>query len=199
MSDAPKPTRSELLRLRKRVKLARKGHDLLKKKQDALMIEFFRLLKDSQARHHELHAAYKIADRRMREARAVESDVRIRAASLAVQQGHPARISIRNVAGVRIPELVREHEVVGSYASDSLMLASLGDSYRDVVNHTLDVAARETALRRVLAEIKKVKRRSLALEKILLPRLLAQESHIRLELEERAREEFVRLKKRKRN
>jgi len=65
-------------------------------------------------------------------------------------------------------------------------------------DRVLEAAARETALRRVLAKIKRVKRRSLALEKILIPRLQSQESRIRLELEERGREEFVRLKKRKR-
>ena len=41
-----KPTRSELLHTKKRIVLAKKGHDLLKKKQDSLIIEFFRLLKE---------------------------------------------------------------------------------------------------------------------------------------------------------
>ena len=82
--------------------------------------------------------------------------------------------------------------------ADTVLVQDLILSYRGVVDAILEAAARETALRRVLLEIKKVKRRSLALERILIPRLRSQESHIRLALEERGREEFVRLKKRKR-
>jgi len=198
MTDTIKPTRSELLSVRKRVRLARKGHELLKRKRDALLLEFFRLLKESQERHRRLRETYVAADRNMREARALESDLRIRAAALAVQKGAPARISVRNVAGVRVPEIRREAVVTAGPIADTLLIQDLSVSYRDVVDRVLDTAAQETALRRVLAEVRKVKRRSLALEKMLIPRLQAQESRIRLELEERGREEFVRLKKRKR-
>ena len=198
MTETIKPTRSELFRVRKRAKLARKGHDLLKKKQDALLLEFFRLLKESRERHDALQSAYLDADRRMREARALESDLRIRAAALAVAEGAPARNAVRNVAGVRVPEIRREPGVRAGPVADTLLIQDLGLRYGVVVDRVLEAAARETALRRVLAEIKRVKRRSLALEKILIPRLQSQESRIRLELEERGREEFVRLKKRKR-
>jgi V/A-type H+-transporting ATPase subunit D len=195
--DRIKSTRSELLKLRKRVKLAKKGHELLKKKQDSLVIEFFKLLKDVKAERERLQAHYQKALLRMSEARSLESDVSIRAASLAVRASAPIKVDIRNIAGVKIPEITLHQGEKTVSAYSSIMLQDVGAAYQHVIDDILQLAAKETALRKLLLEIKKVKRRAHALEHVLLPQLKAAAKRIQFDLEERAREEFSRLKRRK--
>jgi V/A-type H+/Na+-transporting ATPase subunit D len=192
-----KPTRSELLRTKKRIVLAKKGHDLLKKKQDSLIIEFFKLLKETKEEQRQLQQQFVIASKQMDRARAFVSDLSIKAASLAVQQAAPVILEVKNIAGVKVPVIARVEQERLHPLYDSLLLQEVGTQYNDVLALTLKVAAKETALRKILVEIRKTKRRAHALEHILIPELLHTKSYIQFQLEERAREEFTRLKRRK--
>ena len=53
-----KPTRSELLKVKKKIALAKSGYKLLKKKRDGLILEFFDLLKETKSVREELTAKY---------------------------------------------------------------------------------------------------------------------------------------------
>jgi len=57
--ESIKPTRSELIRLKKNIKLAKGGHRLLKKKRDGLIMEFFELMKKAKMVRYELQKRYK--------------------------------------------------------------------------------------------------------------------------------------------
>jgi V/A-type H+-transporting ATPase subunit D len=191
-----KPTRGELLHTKKRIVLARRGHDLLKKKQDSLVIEFFGLLQRIKEEHRLLGQSYHDAQGRMAVARALESDIRITTIAAAVQAHAPVALRLRNIAGVKVPETVVP-AITGAAAHESMTVQDVAAAYLIVVQRTVRLAASETAMRRILIEIRKVKRRAHALEHTLIPQLLQDKKHITFELEERAREEFTRLKKRK--
>ena len=56
-----KPTRSELIKLKRQIKLAQSGYSLLKKKRDGLILEFFDILKKAKTLRGELVEQYKFA------------------------------------------------------------------------------------------------------------------------------------------
>lgn len=197
MSEVIKPTRSELLRTRKRIKLARKGHDLLKKKQDSLIIELFKRIKMVKKERETLQVEYSKALERMRYARVLQSDLTIEASAMATSESSPVSVIIQNIAGVKLPQIQKISSKQTVPAWDSITIQDVGTAYIAVVDVALRLAAEETALRKLLIEIEKTKRRAHALEQRLIPMLSSAERHIRFELEEREREEFTRLKMRK--
>src|SRR5947199_362555 len=70
-----KPTRSQLLQLRRIRRTAERGHRLLKLKQDALIVEFFRVLERAKAVRSNLVEKYKVAEARIAIARAIEGSI----------------------------------------------------------------------------------------------------------------------------
>ena len=58
-----KPTRSELIATRRRIKLSISGHKLLKMKRDGLIIEFFELLPKVKDMRSQLVKLYTVADK----------------------------------------------------------------------------------------------------------------------------------------
>ena len=58
MAQDVKPTRSELIQLKNKIKLSESGHKLLKMKRDGLILEFFKILNEARNVRTELDAAY---------------------------------------------------------------------------------------------------------------------------------------------
>jgi V/A-type H+-transporting ATPase subunit D len=67
-------------------------------------------------------------------------------------------------------------------------------TFRQIHQIVLDVAEKETALRKLLYEIEKTKRRSNAIENVLIPRLEAATKYIKFRFDEMERDTFIMLK-----
>ena len=200
MAQDIKPTRSELMKVKKQIKLAQTGHKLLKKKRDGLILEFFKLLKKAKTLRAELAAIYVDAVKRMNVARVMESDLKLKSVALAIKSSDELEIRRKNIMGVQVltiaPPKVRKGFFERGYGVfTSAAITEAAKSYEQVVEKIIEVAEFETSLRRMLAEIEKTKRRVNALEFNVLPRLEKDRNFIRLRLEEMERENVFRMKR----
>ena len=105
MAENIKPTRSELMELKKRIKLAKDGYNLLKKKRDGLILDFFEILKKVKNLRSEITEDYKQAIEKMNMARIIESDLKIKSIALAVAQIPEIEVGRKNIMGVVVPSI----------------------------------------------------------------------------------------------
>jgi V/A-type H+-transporting ATPase subunit D len=198
-----RPTRIELLKLRKRELLAQKGHDLLEEKRDALVIEFFRMVEEYRTRRRSLDRAMGDAYKKLEEAQMAVGNRKLREISYAVPPMGGIDIDVRHLMGVGMPVIrtagphppsrVRGY----GYAFTSAAVDEVADTFERVFEEALRLAEMEGALLRLAQEIERTKRRVNALESIVIPQLRATQKHIESHLEELEREDIFRRKRTK--
>ena len=199
-----RPTRMEYLRTIRRIAMSRKGLKLLKLKRSALILEFFNMSKKVASLRSGLQARLVKGYEGIHGSEMFVGPVRLEYESLRIPKIHDLTLKSKNVMGVRIPELITESS--GRAGQEYLLEipASINQAvkaFQDVHQMVLDVAEKETALRKLLHEIEKTKRRSNAIENVLIPRLQANARYIKFRFDEMERESFTKLKtvKRKMN
>ncbi|MEK6867499.1 MAG: V-type ATP synthase subunit D [Nanoarchaeota archaeon] len=200
MAENIKPTRSELMKLKNRIKLAKSGYSLLKKKRDGLILEFFEILKRAKTVRQELTEEYKKALSTVNIARTVEGDVHISSLALAVKGAPAISLHSRNIMGVVVPKIsyTQQHRGFdrgyGTVASSSIV-DDASVSFERVLSKVVEAAEVETGIKKLLDEIEKTKRRVNALEFEIIPRLEVQRKFIQMRLDEMDRENIFRMKR----
>ncbi len=191
-----KLTRMELIGLKQRIKLAEKGHDLLKKKRDALITEFFKMLGKSENLREELDAIMASSYKKLAAAEAVDGTVEVTAASMAVHSTLHVDVKAKNIMGIKIPQVSYGGDIQRRYGmiGTSVRIDETSEEFSRATKLIVELAGYETAIKRLLDEIEKTKRRVNALEYIVLPRLKVGASYIRMRLDEMERDDFFRLK-----
>ncbi len=191
-------TRMELMRVRKRLDLAVRGHKLLKDKLEGLikelterLVEYKQLRLTVDERWPRVFQRFALAD----------ADASPTATEAAILQARP-RISvtseIERIMGVAITKseaTVQPSESTYSLVQTSPHLDAALDELKEFLPELIKLAGLEQAVRALGAEIQKTRRRANALEYVLIPDLAATKKDIRGRLEELARSEISRLMK----
>ena len=196
-----KPTRSELIKLKGRIKQTKNGYKLLKMKRDGLFHEFRQLLAEMIEAKRELTDAYRLAKTRIDLANAIEGGLAVRAAAIA-NSAHPeVEVSPRNIMGVVVPSVSGTNlkstfaERGVGFIGSSPYIDEASDSFSELIEKIVRASEMEATLKRLLAEIEATKRRVNALEFKVIPELEEAKVFIQLRLEEMEREETLRLKR----
>ncbi|MBI2079678.1 V-type ATP synthase subunit D [Candidatus Micrarchaeota archaeon] len=195
------PTRMELMKTKERIALAKKGHRLLKQKRDALILEFFKVLKKAQDLRGELTKKITAAYESVAIAELYHSVNELQNISLSIKKQIDIDIEVKNVMGVKIPSITAQmdstpfikhplYSVVGTSAKIDKAVSE----FEEILQMVIRLAETETAIKRLILEIEKTKRRVNALDYILIPKLEQQKRDIAFRLDEMERDSFVSLK-----
>ena len=196
-----KPTRSELIKLKGRIKQTKNGYKLLKMKRDGLFHEFRTLLSDMIKAKRELTEAYILAKSRIDLANSIEGGLKVRSAAIANSASPEVEVERRNIMGVVVPSVSGTNlkQAFGErsigFAGSSPYIDEAADSFGNLIERMVKAAEMEATLKRLLAEIEATKRRVNALEFKVIPELEEARVFIQLRLEEMEREETFRLKR----
>ena len=201
MIEGIKPTRMELLKLRKRVLLAEKGHKLLKEKRDALISEFLIIIKEVRKCRRKMEKELALSFKSLTAAKALVGSRTVTQLSHITDQDISLDLKTRNIMGVtvpviNIPETKRKMTERGYGLFDtSAQLDEAAYNFEKVLQAVVQLAEIEETVKRLALEVEKTKRRVNALEYIVIPRLKATAKYIQMHLDEMARDSFLRLKK----
>lgn len=198
MAENIAPTRSNLLQRRDQAKLAVRGADLLKRKRDALVGEFFALVKSSLEARRELTLVSREAYFALFLANAWDGPEAVSSLALAQEQGLEIPLKMENIFGVKVPQVqppTFDDSLPFSPVAAGASTLQAARQFRKLVEAITKVAATETRLRKIGEEIKKTNRRVNALEQLVIPGINYEIRHIRSVLDQRALEEVTTLKR----
>jgi V/A-type H+/Na+-transporting ATPase subunit D len=196
-----KPTRSELLEIKKRIKLTKSGYKILKMKRDGLIIEFFKILEQAKQVRVKIVKDYEEAMAKINVAQAVDGAIAVQSAAFALRLHPEVTLRSKNVMGIVVPEIEtnslkstvdqRGYGVIGT----STYIDEATGAFESLVETLVQAAEIETAMKKLLDEIEKTKRRVNALEFKVIPELEEAKAFIELRLQEMERENTFRLKR----
>jgi V/A-type H+-transporting ATPase subunit D len=192
-----RPTRLEYIRAKRRIRIAQKGLKLLKLKRQALILEFFNISKTSARLRSELQAELIKGYQSIRMAEMLDGEMRLENEAMKIPQLKKLQILPKNVMGVRIPKLEggSREQVITEYLLElPTSISEAIKAFQELHKIVLDVAEKETTLRKLLYEIEKTKRKANAIENVFIPNLAAAVKFITFRLDEIERDTFTMLK-----
>lgn len=195
------PTRGELLKLKRRIDLAKRGHELLREKRDALVTEFFDNLDMLRGKREVVEEKLEEAFEALVEARVTSGNLDLERAADASTRGIDVDVDSRNIMGVRVPVVESENverkitERGYSFQQTSGAIDEAAEKFEEALQSVLELAEAEEIVKLLAQEIEKTKRRVNSLEHVLIPRLEDSKEYIEMRLEEQEREDKFRLKR----
>lgn len=193
----------ELTKLKKRLKVAKRGHKLLKDKQDELIKKFVDLVKKNKELREKVEDELSSAFRNFVMARAVMSREIVEESLMYPVEKVDIDVETANIMSVRVPKIkIHKNEKKASdnkypygFANTSGELDNAISILAEILPDLLKLAEVEKTCQLLADEIEKTRRRVNALEHIMIPELEETIKYISMKLDEAERANITRLMK----
>lgn len=198
MSIRVAPSKMNLIKFKRTLNFLRRAHDLLEEKRDILLLEVTRRVGEATRVRTELNQVLKEAYAALDAATVIVGTKEMETAAKVPRISFDLLLSKRKVMGVTTIslELINTRKVIGyDISKPSILVDETSEKFYQALPLIIKVAELESTLVRLVEEVKKTQQRINALEQSLIPQYSATVSLIASVLEERDREEFVRVKK----
>ena len=189
------PTKGNLMAAKRSRSLAKTGYELMDRKRNILIREIMALMERAQAVQTQIDTVFTEAYTALQRAN-IDLGICDRIAG-AVELDQSLEIQYRSVMGVELPHLPERSAPLRPEYGMGFTSSALDDAYvkfHRVKELTRELAEVETSIYRLADSIKKSQKRANALENIVIPGFNETIRVITDALEEKEREEFVRLK-----
>ena len=191
------PNRMELLKLRRRLVLARRGHKLLKDKQEELMRQFMALIHEARQARKEVEECLATANKSFFSARLESLEPQIDEALAFSEKRIKINTRVGPIMNLRVPYF--ECEIWGEFSHSYIDSTGDLDASLNIIADTLPKMIRMAQIEKhvsmLAAELERTRRRVNALEHILIPSLEETIKYIGNKLNELERGNITRLMK----
>lgn len=196
------PTRSNLLKTRESLQLAKEGYDLLEQKREVLLMELMRIVHDLRELERQVAEKSAAAFAALELALLSMGDESLQWAALSMISERDISLLYKSVMGVPVVTVqgaeAKAPATAGLQASMEGTKSALDEASRRFAELVLVIyrwSEVEISVWRLASEIRKTQRRVNALENIFIPQYERTVKAIEEVLEESDREEFIRKKK----
>jgi V/A-type H+-transporting ATPase subunit D len=191
-------TRMELLRLRKRVSLAARGHRLLSEKRDEISRQLIKIARAIQPLREKIEKELLETFRRFMLARASVEPEHTKAALEAPTKKFSLVLEFANIMNVRVPRLAKEISgeiICYGYATTSGEMDVALLALERAFDFLIELAEKEKQARLLATELQMTRRRVNVLEHVVIPELHETIRFIYDKLAEAERDNISRLMK----
>ena len=164
----------ELLRLRKRLGLAGRGHHLLSEKRDEISRQLIKIARDIQPLRKRVEAELLQTCRRFMLARATMEPEDTKAALEVPTKKFSLTVKFASIMNVKVPNLAKEMDgeiICYGFATTSGEMDVALMSLESVFDHLIELAEKEKQARLLAAELLMTRRRVNVLEHVVIPEL----------------------------
>jgi len=194
-----RPTKIELVKLKRRLSLAQRVQKIVKDRLSILTMEFLQTARDTVEAKRKLLDELSKLYKALSIAVGYHGYIALEKELIATEADSEVTAGLRNIAGVRIPSFelmsngkpMREYNMVdtSSWLDHSAQLSE------ECLKAIVELAELQRSFELLAMEINRTKRITNALEYIVIPRLQVTINYLNMKFEERDREEKARLKR----